>query len=288
MRKKKRKKHTKIITKIVLFSGILIGGGIGIVTIMNCNVPEKRLMEYMKYIEKGEYEQMYAMLDQKKSSMNSKEEFIERNSKIYEGIEMSDLSITDITVKRQENGNAAVSYTTNMQTAAGNVEFTNDAVFSHDWTGYHLIWQDQLIFPELSATDKVQVTSEEAKRGDILDRNGRQLAGEGTASSVGIVPGRMENREDTIKKLAEYLGIGADEIEDKLKADWVKADSFVPVATIPKIQEVDLLTVNPDETVLEEKEKQDTLLKIPGIMLSDVKVRTYYLKEAASLSLIHI
>ncbi len=42
---------------------------------------------------------------------------------------MSDLSITDITVKRQENGNAAVSYTTNMQTAAGNVEFTNDAVF---------------------------------------------------------------------------------------------------------------------------------------------------------------
>ena len=282
MRKKKRKKHTKTITKIVLFSGILIGGGIGIVTIMNRNVPEKRLMEYMKYIEKGEYEQMYAMLDQKKSSMNSKEEFIERNSKIYEGIEMSDLSITDITVKRQENGNAAVSYTTNMQTAAGNVEFTNDAVFSHDWTGYHLIWQDQLIFPELSATDKVQVTSEEAKRGDILDRNGRQLAGEGTASSVGIVPGRMENREDTIKKLAEYLGIGADEIEDKLKAGWVKADSFVPVATIPKIQEVDLLTVNPDKTVLEEKEKQDTLLKIPGIMLSDVKVRTYYLKEAAS------
>ena len=69
-----------------------------------------------------------------------------------------------------------------MQTAAGNVEFTNDAVFSHDWTGYHLIWQDQLIFPELSATDKVQVTSEEAKRGDILDRNGRQLAGEGTAA----------------------------------------------------------------------------------------------------------
>lgn len=53
MRKTKRKKHTKTITKIVLFSGILIGGGIGIVTIMNRNVPEKRLMEYMKYIEKG-------------------------------------------------------------------------------------------------------------------------------------------------------------------------------------------------------------------------------------------
>ena len=50
MRKTKRKKHTKTITKIVLFSGILIGGGIGIVTIMNRNVPEKRLMEYMMSI----------------------------------------------------------------------------------------------------------------------------------------------------------------------------------------------------------------------------------------------
>ena len=109
----------------------------------------------MKYIEKGEYEQMYAMLDQKKSSMNSKEEFIERNSKIYEGIEMSDLSITDITAKRKENGNAAVSYTTNMQTAAGNVEFTNNAVFSHNWTGYHLIWRPFLskIFPLFASSN---------------------------------------------------------------------------------------------------------------------------------------
>lgn len=67
--------------------------------------------------------------------MNSKEEFIERNSKIYEGIEMSDLSITDITVKRQENGNAAVSYTTNMQTAAGNVNLPTMRYF-------HMIGQD--------------------------------------------------------------------------------------------------------------------------------------------------
>lgn len=66
--KKEKKKTHEDYHKIVLFSGILIGGEIGIVTIMNCNVPEKRLMEYMKYIEKGEYEQMYAMLDQKKNA----------------------------------------------------------------------------------------------------------------------------------------------------------------------------------------------------------------------------
>ena len=45
---------------------------------------------------------MYAMLDQEKSSIDSKEKFMKRNSKIYEGIEMSDLSITDITKKTRK------------------------------------------------------------------------------------------------------------------------------------------------------------------------------------------
>ncbi len=126
---------------------------------------------------------------------------------------MSDLSITDITVKKQEKRKCgSFLYNKYADCCRKCRIYQRCGIFSHDWTGYHLIWQDQLIFPELSATDKVQVTSEEAKREEIfLDRNGRQLAGEGTASSVGIVPGRMENREDTIKKLAEYLGIGADE-----------------------------------------------------------------------------
>ena len=39
------------------------------------------------------------------------------------------------------------------------------------------------------------------------DRNGRVLAGKGTASSVGIVPGKFENREEAIAQIAELLEI---------------------------------------------------------------------------------
>lgn len=62
-----------------------------------------------------------------------------------------------------------------------------------------------MIFPNLTSTDKVRVSTTQAVRGEILDRNGRVLAGKDIASSVGIVPGKVENREEAIAQIAELL-----------------------------------------------------------------------------------
>ena len=106
---------------------------------------------------------------------------------------------------------------------------------------------DSLIYPELLKTDKIRVSVTQAKRGEILDRNGRVLAGKGTASSVGIVPGKLENQEDSLKQIAELLGMKPEEIEKKLSAKWVKDDSFVPIKTLRKVAEIELMTLEPDE-----------------------------------------
>ena len=108
------------------------------------------------------------------------------------------------------------------------------------------------------------------------------LAGKGTASSVGIVPGKLENREEAIAKIAELLETTPEVIEKKLSAQWVKDDSFVPIKTIPRVEEIELLKVEPDEDVLKEKERHESLLAIPGVMISDVEVREYPLGEAAA------
>lgn len=90
-------------------------------------------------------------------------------------------------------------------------------------------------FPDLEVTDKVRVSTTEAKRGKILDRNGEVLAGEGKAASVGIVPGKLpDNRQETLGQLAQMLETDVESMEKKLSAGWVKADSFVPIKTIPK------------------------------------------------------
>lgn len=241
--------------------------------------PKELLIEYMNHIPEREWEEMYEMLDIEASGNISQEDFIKRNSAIYEGIEMQNMIIEILEYDENEKN---VTYQTSFDTAAGNISFKNKACFRKGEEGYKLIWLDSLIFPEFFSTDKVRVSEIKAKRGEILDRNGRVLAGTGLASSVGIVPGKLENREEAIAKIGELLEIKPEDIEKKLSAKWVKDDSFVPIQTIRKVEETQLMAPEPDEEVLKEKERQDKLLAISGVMLSDIKVRKYPLGEAAS------
>ena len=241
--------------------------------------PEELLVEYMNHIPAQEYEQMYAMLHVEASGNVSQEDFIKRNSAIYEGIEIQNMAVEIIAYDEEQ---LTVTYQTSFDTVAGEISFENEAFFLEGEDGYKLVWDNSLIFPNLASTDKVRVSTTQANRGEILDRNGRVLAGKGTASSVGIVPGKLENREEAIAKIAELLETTPEVIEKKLSAQWVKDDSFVPIKTIPRVEEIELLKVEPDEDVLKEKERHESLLAIPGVMISDVEVREYPLGEAAA------
>ena len=241
--------------------------------------PEELLVEYMNHIPAQEYEQMYKMLHIEASGNVSQEDFIKRNSAIYEGIEIQNMAVEIIAYDEEQ---LTVTYQTSFDTVAGEISFENEAFFLEGEDGYKLVWDNSLIFPNLASTDKVRVSTTQANRGEILDRNGRVLAGKGTASSVGIVPGKLENREEAIAKIAELLETTSEVIEKKLSAQWVKDDSFVPIKTISRVEEIELLKVEPDEDVLKEKERHESLLAIPGVMISDVEVREYPLGEAAA------
>ena len=241
--------------------------------------PEELLVEYMDHIPKQEYEEMYAMLHIEASGNISQEDFVTRNSAIYEGIEVQDMAVQIIAYDEEQ---MTVTYQTSFDTVAGTISLENEALFLKDEEGYKLVWDDSMIFPNLTSTDKLRVSTTQAERGEILDRNGRVLAGKGTASSVGIVPGKLENREEAIAQIAELLEITPEAIEKKLSAKWVKDDSFVPIKTIPRVEEIELMSISPDEEVLKENERHEKLLEIPGVMISDVEVREYPLGEAAA------
>lgn len=105
--------------------------------------PKELIVEYMSHISDREYEKMYEMIDIDESGNISRNDFIKRNSAIYEGIK-------------------------------------------------------------------------------------------GVASSVGVIPGEMDNKNETIKKMARFLNIKQKDINKKLSAKWVKDDYFVPIKTIKK------------------------------------------------------
>ena len=283
-RHKSRKIKHRFLYIVITVTGIAVLTTVAGVTVLlkkekAWKTPEELLVEYMQHIPAQEYEQMYAMLDTEVADSIRQEDFIKRNAAIYEGIEIRNMQVEIIAYDEEQ---LSVMYQTSFDTVAGDISFKNEAFFAEEEDGYGLIWYDSLIFPNLTATDKVSVSAIPADRGEILDRNGRVLAGKGTAASVGIVPGKMKNREDNIAKTAELLEITPEAVEKKLAAKWVKEDSFVPLKTIPGVEETELLKAEPDEAVLREKERQERLLEISGVMISDVAVRTYPLGEAAA------
>lgn len=242
--------------------------------------PEELLVQYMNNIEQKKYEDMYGVLSKESSTKISKEDYTARNSKIYEGIEAHNLKVNVKDTVNNKDNTITVSYSTSFDTVAGKISFDNEASFSKQDKSYGLIWNDNIIFPDLEENDKVKVSREKAQRGEVVDRNGQVLAGKGSASSVGIVPGKLADKSDSLNKIAELLGIEREMIDKKLSAGWVKDDSFVPIKTIPKDSELTLKTA--ENNAEAQDEIQDKLLSIPGVMISDVNRREYPLKEAAA------
>lgn len=197
-RQRQKKKKSRFVLLAAAVTALAVIGAIVYVTVFSENgiapiSTDKLLIRYMNYIPEQGYEQMYEMLNVEASGNISREDFVKRNSAIYEGIEVQNMKIEILKYDKE-----TVTYKTSLDTVAGNICFENTAVFRKGENGCGLVWNDSLIYPHLSAGDKVRVSTTQAERGEILDRNGRVLAGEGAASSVGIVPGKLKNQDKAI------------------------------------------------------------------------------------------
>ena len=210
---------------------------------------EEVLLEYYSKIIEKDYEGMYEMISSQSKDTYDQESFINRNKKIYEGIEVSDIQVNVLSDRDDE-----LKYYVNMSTLAGHIQFENKTKFSDD----KIIWNDTFIFPELAENFKVSVSTDKAQRGKILDRNHVTLAKQGEAYSVGLVRQKLDGEKD-YDKIGELLDLTKEDIQKAMSASWVKDDSFVPIKTILKSD----LSLN------------QKLVEIPGVMLSTVEVRTY-------------
>lgn len=277
-----KKKHLKVIigsaAGVILVCAVAVG-----IRIAAAETPDEILDRYTSYIETGDYAKMYEVLDDESKAKITQEEFIARNQNIYEGAEVHDVK-TKIKESSKHAGYIALTYETIMQTIAGEVQFDSRAVYNGNrLTGFHLVWEDALIFPQLTADNKIRIVTDNAERGEILDRNGRVLAGNGLASAVGIVPGKMDEKpEKDIEKIAELLEMSEESIESKLEASWVKEDSFVPIKNLRRVEEIQKVSGKMTERERQDLDIQEKLLEIPGIMISDTKSRVYPLGEKAS------
>jgi penicillin-binding protein len=232
----------------------------------NMHKPTDILTEYVNYLNDKDYDKMYELTDAETKQKISKDDFVSRNKNIYEGIQASNIKVDVKSVQKNISG-ATINYVMNMDTLCGNLEFSNSITMTKDiGKDYMISWNSNVIFPDLDDTDKVQVKTLKAKRGDILDRNNVKLATDSVSSDVGIIPGNLgTNKDKSINDIANLLGITPDYINKLLSASYVKPDMFVPIKSIPY----------GDDRI-------PSLLKIPGVKINDKDTRVYPLGEQAA------
>ena len=263
----KKKTVMWIIIAIVVIATI-IGTIATVVITKKSNKPEEIWQQYIACINEQKYEEMYELLTEESKAKISKEDFITRNRNIYDGIDMTDMQIKISSVEEENSATSKISYNQKMNTDAGKVEFDNTVRLTKDKEkGYLVNWSSSLIFPTLGSNDKVRIKTISAERGAIIDKNSQVLAGQGSVSSVGIVPGKLSDSKETdIEKIANLLGTTAETINKNLSASWVKDDSFVQIKKI----------------AMDATDLKNQLLQIPGVKITTAKGRTYPLGEAAA------
>ncbi len=250
----------KILTVFIIAAIVIAVSIIGFKIFSHKPDPESKVTEYFTYLANGEYESMYKLLGSSSKQNISQEDFITRNKNIYTGIEATNITINNLEKEDLEKGKAKVKYDMSMDTIAGKISFPNEIILDIEEKEYSIEWSSKLIFPNLGDDEKIKVSSISAKRGNIYDRNNVLLAGEGTVSSVGLVPGKMnENKEEDIKKIAELLEMSEEKINSLLTASYVKDDTFVAITNVSK----------------NNYELKEKLLQIKGIMITDAKARVY-------------
>jgi penicillin-binding protein 3 len=238
--------------------------------------PEERFSTYVKLWNDQKFEEMYSYLSDEAKDRIKKDEFAERYKKIYNDLGITNLKVsykkpTEEKEREKKVTEASLPFSVSMDSIAGEISFEQDARLTkeerEDNTNWYLNWDTTYIFPDLKEGDKVGINTTTPKRGDILDRNGLELATTGTALEMGVVPKEIEGQEAAvIEQLATVLGMTKESIEKALNASWVQPDYFVPLKTISE----------------NDTELRAELGQIPGVQRKTVEARVYPFGEAAS------
>ena len=211
--KKSSKKVGIIISVIIII--LLIAGIIAWYTISNMdkNKPDEVLYAYIDCLKNQDYEGMYSLISDSTKQSIDKDTYLARNKNIYEGIEATNIEISDVeTTINKKPKKYSVKYTMTFDTLAGKLSYDYEMNFDRqDDNKYYINWDSGLIFPGLKESYKIRVYSNSGSRGDILDRNGKVLAtnnengereypyGEITAHLVGYVRGISEEELEAHK-----------------------------------------------------------------------------------------
>ncbi|SHF89744.1 penicillin-binding transpeptidase domain-containing protein [Ornithinibacillus halophilus] len=204
---------------------------------------------YTDHWQEENFSAMYDMLTEESQQEYPSEQFIDRYQKIYEDLEITNVSITYSGLSEaqleatDEEGSATIPFSVDMESIAGPITFNYEATLEKKLEGeeeeevnWYLTWDPGFIFPEIKDGGEIGIDFTQPIRGQILDRNQIPLADNDEVWDIGIVPEKLG--PNSKQQISELLNISVSAIDNYLDASWVKPDLYVPInKKIPKSNE---------------------------------------------------
>ncbi|WLD93117.1 penicillin-binding transpeptidase domain-containing protein [Alkalihalobacillus sp. AL-G] len=260
----------KILAAIILMTVFILAG---------CSEqpkPETTFKDYMDAWEKQDFDQMYSLLSKDSQQQIDKEKFVERYTQIYEGIEMSNLSIAyklpEEDKEYKEEDIVSFEFGVKMDTLAGPLEINHESKLIFEKTDeetsrWAMTWSPSMIFPGMKEGDTISADTIAPERGEMFDVNGVGLAINGEVIEVGLVPEWMQaDREQMKQELSQLIDLPVEEINAALDQEWVKSNSYVPLKSMSAL----------------DYEKVETVKALNGTKLVRKQGRVYPLGPAAA------
>lgn len=223
--------------------------------------------EYLAALEEQDLDTFASLLSQTslQEAGYSTEEVRERYEAVFTGIGASNIETSNVEVQlNEETEQFELTYDLSMDTSLGNLQGLSYATQIIEEDEENVVeWDHQLIFPEMEAGDAVRLSYDEGERGNIYDRYGNMIAGEGSAWQAGLYPaalGEGETLTERLGAIGSAFGQSTESLENLLNQSWVTEESFVPI------------------TVVEEDNRPD----LEGVLYQQTGARLYPLGEAAA------
>ena len=243
-----------------------------VVLISSCSFripdPDQRAQEFLDGLEQGEYEQIYQMLTMDAKERIEMKTFVKHYRQTYDKIGKVKLELKMITPPEDEDweiedDQVEIPVEGKMSTwTVGHFEMDQVLHMVYEDKEWKIDWQTTNILPQLyELSYRVEVTRTPAERGNFYAQNGEPLTGKGIIYKIGLVPGKIEDKNGAIEKLSTLLDMTPNRIEKKLGQKWVRPHMFVPLRSI---------------TEEEWKKKKDEFIKVKGILASRFEKRLYF------------
>ncbi|HFM8579493.1 TPA: penicillin-binding transpeptidase domain-containing protein [Enterococcus faecium] len=199
---------------------------------------EKTVEQFVQALNKGDYNKAAEMTSKKAANKSalSEKEILDQYQNIYGAADVKGLQISNLKVDKKDDSTYSFSYKAKMNTSLGELkDLSYKGTLDRNDGQTTINWQPNLVFPEMEGNDKVSLTTQEAARGNIIDRNGEPLATTGKLKQLGVVPSKLgDGGEKTanIKAIASSFDLTEDAINQAISQSWVQPDYFVPLKII--------------------------------------------------------